>query len=73
MTIFVVAKPKSREEKVEKLSENTFEVRVKEPAIENKANRAIVKALAAYFKIPQSRVRMVSRHNSKKKILEING
>ncbi len=48
-----------------------FIVAVKEPAIDGRANRAIERALAEYFKVPLSRVRMVRGHSAKQKVVEI--
>ena len=45
MKISVKAKPNSHEQKVEKIDEQNFIVSVKEPPVNDMANRAIVKAL----------------------------
>ncbi len=69
--IFVKVKPKSVEEKVIKLSETNFKVWVQEPPEKGKANRAVIRILADYFKTPQSNVRVVSGSTSKVKVIEI--
>ena len=71
MKIFVKAKPNAREEEVLKVDENHFVVAVKEPPVGGKANEAIVRALAEYFKIPKSQVRITSGHTSRQKVVEI--
>ncbi len=71
MKIFVKAKPKSRFEKVEKLGETNFIVFVKETPIKGRANEAICRVLAEYFKVPPSRVVIKAGHTSKNKIIEI--
>jgi uncharacterized protein (TIGR00251 family) len=75
MKIRVKAKPGAREEKVEKLpsegTEMTFTVAVKEPPVQGKANKAIEKALAKYFGVPEFKVVIVSGHTSRQKIVEI--
>lgn len=71
MKIFVKAKPSAREEKVEQISENHFVVAVKEPPIGGKANEAIRKAIAQYFKVPPSEVSIISGHTSRQKVVEI--
>lgn len=58
-------------EKVKKVSENGFEVSVKEQAEKGKANAAILRALAKYFDLAPSRLRIVSGHTSKNKLVEI--
>ncbi|HQK63717.1 MAG TPA: DUF167 domain-containing protein [Candidatus Staskawiczbacteria bacterium] len=71
MKISVKAKPNSREEKVEKVDENNFVVSVKEKPEKGKANEAIRNALAVYFKVASSRVKIVSGHTSRNKIVEV--
>lgn len=71
MKIFVKAKPNSREEKIEKIDEQNFVVSVREPPIKGKANTAIRNALALYFKVSSSQVRIVSGYSSCNKIIEI--
>lgn len=71
MKIYIIAKPGSKKESVEKVSENSLRVSVKERPEERKANKAIEKALADYYDVPPSRVRIVSGLKSKKKIVEI--
>ncbi len=70
MKISVTIKPKSRVEKVEKTNSG-YIVQVKEQPIENKANKALIKALAGYFDVPKSRIEIVSGMKSKQKIVEI--
>lgn len=71
MKIFVTAKPNAHEASITKVSENNFIVAVREPPVEGRANRAIVAALAEYFKVAPSQVRLVSGHTSRQKIVEI--
>jgi len=44
---------------------------VKAPAKEGRANWAVARALAEYFKIAPSRVELVSGFSSKEKVFEI--
>jgi uncharacterized protein len=71
MKISVKAKPLSREPGVTKIDESTYEVAVKEPPVQGRANQAIIKALAEYFKVPVFKVRIVNGHISRQKIVEI--
>jgi len=71
MKIFVKAKPNSKKESVEKTGETNFTVSVKEPLVRGMANVAIAKALAGYFAVAPSRVRLSSGFSSKQKIFEI--
>jgi len=71
MIIIVLAKPRSREQKVEKNIDGSYTVRVCEPPDDGKANKAIIRALAEHFKVAQSRIEMASGHAGKKKIIKI--
>lgn len=71
MRITVKIKPNSRIEEVEKLPEGGYLVRVKAPAVEGKANIALIKALSNYFDIPKSRIIIASGLGSKNKIVDI--
>ena len=48
-----------------------FEVWVKEPPIEGRANEAVERALADYFGVAKSKVNIVSGQTSRKKVVEI--
>ena len=51
MKISVKAKPGSKINKIEVIDAEHFEVWVKEPAIQGRANEAIIKSLAEHFKV----------------------
>jgi len=70
MKIFVRVKPNMKEEMVEREG-NVLTVHVKEPAKGNRANRAMVELLSEYFKVPKSRISILTGIKSKKKIIEI--
>ncbi len=67
MQIYIKVKPGAKKKEVLKISENNFIVNVKERAVENKANLAVIKALADYFDISKSRVKIISGLKSKTK------
>lgn len=71
MKIFVTAKPKAKEERVEKIDETHFMVAVKEPPVQGRANLAIIKAAAGYFEVPVACVRIVSGYTSRQKIIDV--
>jgi len=62
--------PNSKTEEVVKEGE-LLVVRVKEPAREGKANRAVIKAVAKHFGVPQDSVRISSGLSGRNKIVEI--
>lgn len=49
-----------------------FVIRVKEPPKEGKANRAVIKLLAEYFKVSSDSVRISSGFKSRNKIVEVS-
>ncbi|OWK26677.1 MAG: hypothetical protein US76_01515 [Parcubacteria group bacterium GW2011_GWA2_38_13b] len=71
MKIFVKAKPNAKEEWVEKIDSAHFVISVKEPPIQGRANEAIKKVLADYFKISVQSVKIVSGHYLRRKIIDI--
>jgi uncharacterized protein (TIGR00251 family) len=72
MKIRVKVTPNSKVEEVSQ-EEDKFLVRVKEPPKEGKANRAVIRLLANYFKVPQDSIRVVSGLGNKNKVIEILG
>ena len=72
MKITVKIKPNSKKEEIRKIDDKNFIVAVKEAPVDGKANRALVKTLAKYFKVSSLAVRIASGHSSKQKIIEIN-
>ena len=71
MLIKVKVFPNSKKEEIIKKSEDSFEVRVKEKPEKGKANREVVRVLSSYFKIPESKIRLVKGFKKRNKIFEI--
>ena len=71
MKIFVKVKPSAKEDEIEKLSENSFYISVKEPPVKGRANRAVIEALSEYFDLPKSEIEIVAGQTSKQKIINI--
>ena len=72
MLIKVRVFPGSKEARVEKKGER-WEVRVREEARENKANRAAIECLRDYFRVGPGMVRLVKGRRERNKIFEIKG
>ncbi|HKZ22273.1 MAG TPA: DUF167 domain-containing protein [candidate division Zixibacteria bacterium] len=70
MKISVKVKPNSKIEKVEK-AVGFWIIHVKEPPQEDKANRAVINLLSAYFKVPKSRISILKGKKSRQKIVGI--
>lgn len=71
MLIKVKAFPASKDEGILKKSEDSFEIRVKEKPVMGLANRAIIKVLSVYFKVPESKIRMIKGFRERNKIFQI--
>ena len=70
-TIDVLIKPKSKEQGVNKLEENLFEVRVKSPPLKDKANKELIEVVSQFVGVPKSYIKIVSGIHSKHKKLKI--
>lgn len=46
-------------------------VHVNKPALEGRANKAVVEMLAEYFEVGKSQVDIVAGHKSKRKVVEV--
>ncbi len=71
MKIFIKVYPNSKEEKITKKDDGGFSVRVKAPAQEGKANKAVVNILSKHFKVSKNSIIIKAGHSSKNKIIEI--
>ncbi len=72
MYIKVRVYPKSKKEELKKLSENRFEIKVKEKAERNIANKRIIQILAEYFKVDYKEIKIVNGYHSPSKLISIN-
>lgn len=68
----VVAHPNAKRPRIEEDLLGTLHIYVHEPPLENKANRAIIEALAKHFKVDRSEVELVSGAKSKNKLFTVN-
>ena len=71
MKVEVIAHPRSKKPRIEKDLLGTLHVYVHEPALENKANVAVIFALAKFYNVPISKVVLVKGERSKHKLFEI--
>lgn len=71
MKIQVIAHPNSKKTKIEQDLLGNLHVYVSQPPLEGKANKAIVDALAHYFKVKRSFVILLSGEKSKTKLFQI--
>jgi len=62
----------AKKEKIEKVSEDTFSIFVKEKAERNMANARVREIMAEELSVPVKAVRIVSGHTSPSKILSVH-
>ena len=71
MLIKVKVFPGSKKEKIIKKSQDSFEIKVKEKPIKGLANKEVIKVLASYFNIPESKIKLIKGFKQRNKIFEI--
>lgn len=71
MKIQIRVKPNSKKPSVTKGEDGVWLIAVKEPAIEGKANDAVVRAVAEEFGLAPSKVKILKGEKSKLKLLEV--
>ncbi len=71
MLIKVKVFPESKKEKIIRKKKDSFEIMVREKAKEGKANKRVINILSAYFKVPESKIRMIKGGKQRNKIFQI--
>ena len=71
MRISVRVSPNSREARVVNIGEGEYEVRVDEKPEGGRANKRLIEILSEHFKVPKSRIFIVSGTKSRDKIVEV--
>ena len=72
MRIKVKVKPNARSNEVKELEKNCYEVKVSVSPEKGKANKKVIELLSKHFKIPKSKISIVSGELFKEKIIEIS-
>lgn len=71
LRIWVNIKPASNRETIEAVSKEEYNVWVRAPAREGRANQALIELLAEYFRAPKSMLRIVRGEKSRRKLVQI--
>jgi uncharacterized protein (TIGR00251 family) len=71
LTIAVSVKPHAKTDKIVQVSASEYQVCVKAPPHDGKANIAIVTLLSDYFSVPKSRIKIIRGQTGRKKIVAI--
>lgn len=72
MIIKVKIHPNSKENKIIKEDDEFLELKIKAPAIENKANKELIDFLSEHFNVSKSLITIKSGEHSKNKTININ-
>lgn len=68
---YVEVTPNARKSEVVKVNSKTLKVKVSVPAVEGKANKALIKTLADYFGVSKSKVLILAGVVNRKKRIGI--
>lgn len=63
--------PKSKQDKIEKISADTWRIYVREPAERNLANKRILELVAKELSLEIKQIKLISGHQSPNKILSL--
>jgi len=72
MYVRVVVTPNAKKERIEERGKDELVIAVKEPALQNLANRRVVQLVAERFNVSARAVCIVSGHRSPRKVLSID-
>jgi uncharacterized protein YggU (UPF0235/DUF167 family) len=62
----------AKKELVKKLSNTSYVLSVKEPALQNRANARVVALIATECNVPVNKVRIINGHHSPSKMLSVD-
>jgi uncharacterized protein (TIGR00251 family) len=69
----VRVQPRASEDEVAGVMDGALKVRLRAPALEDRANEALCEYLAGLLKTPKAAVRILSGHHSRSKRVEVRG
>jgi uncharacterized protein len=69
----VRVQPRASKDEVAGVMEGALKVRLRAPALEDRANEALCEYLAEILKTPKAAVRILSGHRSRSKRVEVRG
>ena len=69
----VRVQPRASKEEIGGVMEGAMKVRLRAPALEDRANEALCEYLAQLLKTPKSAVRILTGHHSRSKRVEVRG
>ena len=73
MIVSVRVQPRASKDEIVGVIEGALKVRLRAPALEDRANEALCQYLAEVLKTPKAAVRILSGHRSRSKRVEVRG
>jgi hypothetical protein len=73
VSVTVRVQPRASKDEISGVIEGALKIRLRAPAIENRANEALVEFLSMLLKTPKSAVRILSGEHGRSKHVEIFG
>lgn len=73
VVLSVRVQPRASKDEIAGVVEGALKVRLRAPALEDRANEALCEYLAQLLKTPKSAVRILSGHHSRSKRVEVRG
>jgi uncharacterized protein len=64
--------PNSKVEKIIELDANNFKIKLMAPALENKANKALLEILSRHFKVAKSKITILRGETSREKTVSLS-
>ncbi len=63
--------PNAKKEFIEEISPGKLRIFTREPARDNRANKAITRIVAEFYRVPIAKIRIIHGHHAQGKIIEI--
>ena len=73
MVLAVRVQPRASKDEIAGVMGGALKVRLRAPAVEDRANEALCEYLAELLKTPKAAVRILSGHHSRSKRIEVRG
>src|SRR5579863_7035524 len=73
VTFLVRVQPRASKDELAGLRDGVLKVRLRAPALEDRANEGLCEYLAELLKTPKAAVRILSGHHSRSKRVEVQG
>ena len=73
LLLTIRVQPRASKDEVAGVHDGALKIRLRAPALEDRANEALCEFLAQLLKTPKSAVRILSGHRSRNKRVEIRG